>query len=513
MGQETELKLEVSRQATRRLVASRWLKKLACGPIQTKRLVSVYYDTDGMTLRDKQSMLRVRRIDGRFVQTFKAPAAGAMSRLEWEVPIRGPKPDLHDARKKDTGGFNLRKLRKFLKPIFETNVSRRIVPIRYHGIRLELAVDQGQVKTGRHRLPINEIELELKNGRPGVIVALAERLAGELDAAFGVASKAERGYALREAELDQPVHASPIILSPQMPAADAFEAIAMSCLHHFAANRRAVMAKRSEGVHQMRVGLRRLRATLTLFKEMLRGPQTEHIEAELKWLTEELGPARDMDVLIEEAIDPLLVSAEPGPARILKTDIATRRDDGFARAGAAVRSDRYRLVVLHAAFWIMGGSWRKSRIDLAIARRNMPVRDFAARELARRAAKVVKRLDKIEGLNPRRRHKLRIAIKKLRYGVEFFASLYDGKRMKRRRKKFAAVLKALQSSLGKLNDIRVHRVLAGRYADPKRCRRFAAPKAFAMGLLSGRERSHVRALMKAARRDGTRLSRCRPFWK
>jgi triphosphatase len=512
MGQEIELKLEVSRQATKRLVTSPWLKKLTCGPTQTKRLVSVYYDTDGMTLRDKQSVLRVRRVDGRFIQTFKAPAAGAMNRLEWEVPIRGPKPDLHDARKKDTGGFNLRKLRKSLKPIFETNVSRRIVPIQYQGSRLELAVDHGQVETGHHRLPINEVELELKNGRPDSIVALGERLASQLDAAFGVASKAERGYALREAELDQPVRASPVILSPQMPAADAFEAVAMSCLHHFAANRQAVMAKRPEGIHQMRVGLRRLRAALSLFKEMLRGPQTEHIKAELKWLTEELGPARDMDVLIEEAIDPL-ASVEPRPARILKADIATKRDEGFARAGAAVQSDRYRLVVLRTAFWIMGGSWRKSRIDLAIARRTMPLRDFAARELARRTARVVKKLDKIEGLNPRRQHKLRIAIKKLRYGVEFFASLYDGKRMKRRRKKFAAVLKALQSSLGKLNDIRVHRALAGQYADQKRRRRFAAPKAFAMGLLSGRERSHVRALMKAARRDGRRLSRCRPFWK
>src|SRR5882757_5671223 len=103
MGQEIELKLEVPRQQSRQLLGSAWLKKLACGPIEKKHLVSVYYDTENLTLRKNQSMLRVRRVEGRFVQTFKAQTAGAgaLSRLEWEVPIDGPRPDLRHAHKAD----------------------------------------------------------------------------------------------------------------------------------------------------------------------------------------------------------------------------------------------------------------------------------------------------------------------------------------------------------------------------------------------------------------------------
>ena len=516
MGHEIELKLEIPRQQARQLAGSAWLKKLACGPVQKKHLVSVYYDTDDLTLRDNQSMLRVRRVDGRFVQTFKAQAmgTGALSRLQWEVPIQGPKPDLRRAHKRDTGGLNLKKLRKSLKPIFETTVSRTIVPVRYRGSLLELAIDQGQVKTGRLRLPIHEIEVELKKGRPQAVIALGKKLASKLQAAFGVLSKAERGYALRRSKVNQSVCATPVVLSPNMMAAEAFEAIAMSCLHHFAANRRAVMAERSEGVHQMRVGLRRLRAAISLFEDVLGGPETERIKTDLKWLTEELGPARDMDVLMEETIDPLVESTpQPRSANALKNDIESKRDKDFTRALVAVQSDRYRHLVLQTALWIMGGRWRKYGADLVVARRKMSVQQFATQELGRRAAKIVKKLDKIEDLSSKQQHKLRIAVKKLRYAVEYFESLYNGKQITRRRKGFAEILKALQSSLGKLNDIRVHWALARKYADEKRRRRNAVPKAFAMGLLSGQERTRVSGLLKAAKRDGKCLSRHAPFWE
>jgi inorganic triphosphatase YgiF len=55
----------------------------------------------------------------------------------------------------------------------------------------------------------------------------------------------------------------------------------------------------------MRVGLRRLRAAMSLFKELIEQPDSEHIESELKWLTEQLGAARDLDVLLKEGVRPL----------------------------------------------------------------------------------------------------------------------------------------------------------------------------------------------------------------
>ena len=71
---------------------------------------------------------------------------------------------------------------------------------------------------------------------------------------------------------------------------------------HFAANQNAVASSDPEGVHQMRVGLRRFRAALSLFGEFIGQPDAKHIKSELKWLTEQLGAARDLDVLLKEGV-------------------------------------------------------------------------------------------------------------------------------------------------------------------------------------------------------------------
>jgi inorganic triphosphatase YgiF len=515
MHREVEIKLDIPAWEARALARASWLNELACGPVKRERLVSVYYDTSDLRLHARHAILRVRQTGDRFVQTFKAQSFddGPLGRLEWESPVDGLKPELRHVRRKDTADLNLKKLRKSLKPIFETTVSRRAVPIRYRGSLLELAIDQGQVKTGRRRRPIHEIEVELKEGKPYAVIALSKQLASKLAVAFGVASKAERGYALRQNKTDLPVFPTLIVLSKEATAEDAFQVIATSCLRHFAANREAVKAERPEGVHQMRVGLRRLRAAISIFKEMLHGSETERIKTDLKWLTEELGPARDMDVLIKQAIGPLMDSAPaPKAVAILKTDIAAKRDGGFVHAKTAVDSDRFRRLVLQTAFWIAGGQWRKSGVDLVVARRKMPVRRFAVHELDRCTAKVIKKLAKIEDLDPRQRHKLRIAIKKLRYATEYFETLFSDKAAGRRRKRFERGLKALQSSLGKLNDIRVHGDLARTYAGTQR-RRDAVPKAFAMGILTGKEDAEDRALIKSAKRRGKRFTACKAFWK
>src|SRR5262249_10337640 len=58
-------------------------------------------------------------------------------------------------------------------------------------------------------------------------------------------------------------------------------------------------------VHQMRVGLRRLRAAMSLFADVLQDPQSAALKEELKWLTGELGPARELDVLVTRGVAPV----------------------------------------------------------------------------------------------------------------------------------------------------------------------------------------------------------------
>ena len=241
------------------------------------------------------------------------------------------------------------------------------------------------------------------------------------------------------------------------------------------------------------------------------GRSTDVIKDALKWLTGELGQARDMDVLADEAIVPLMEKAVvPKATEILKRDVIAKRDEGCVRAQRAVTSDRYRQLVLDTVLWINGGRWTKSRGRLVQSRRHIPARRHAAQELSRRLHKVLKKLHKIDDLTPLKRHKLRIAVKKLRYAAGFFESLFGGKK---RTKKFSTVLEDLQSSLGQLNDIRVHRQLARTYVVPAKGAQRVAAKAFAMGELSGQERAQSRQLLKATRRRGKRLARCPVFWE
>jgi inorganic triphosphatase YgiF len=468
MPHEIEIKLETPAPAATRLSKASWLRKLATAPAKRRKLVSVYYDTRKCRLHEAGLSLRVRRDGDKTVQTIKAGDAG-FSRKEWETEIARRRPDLARAKGTALDQFNLKKLRRKLRPMFETSVQRMTIPVRYCGSKLEIAVDRGQVKTGRKREPISEIEIELKKGEPGPAVKLARRIANETNAAYGPLPKAARGYSLSAGTQRQPVFAEEIRLDPDLSTADCLKAIGLSCLHHLAANADAVVDGAAEGVHQMRVGLRRLRAAISVFKQLLAGPETEAIKQELKWLTEQLGPARDMDVLVEESVVPLQRAIpEKHEIAALKIDLKGRRRSGFERAAAAAQSDRYRKLILDTALWLGGGSWSTSADELIAARRGRRGVNFASEEISRRAGKICKKLNKLENLNERQRHKLRIAIKKLRYASEFFAGLYNRGKARRRRRQYDSVLKGLQSALGKLNDIRVHDELARSFSQPRR---------------------------------------------
>ena len=97
-------------------------------------------------------------------------------------------------------------------------------------------------------------------------------------------------------------------------------------------NERALLAGDPEGVHQMRVGLRRLRAAMSLFSRILRDPETAALKDELKWLTGELAPARELEVLMTRVVAPVKRRhARLGGLSSLSRDVAQQRDAALAR--------------------------------------------------------------------------------------------------------------------------------------------------------------------------------------
>jgi CHAD domain-containing protein len=148
-----------------------------------------------------------------------------------------------------------------------------------------------------------------------------------------------------------------------------------------------------------------------------------------------------------------------------------------------------------------------------VARREISIADFAAGELKRRTTKIVKRSKRLGTLDGHRRHKLRISIKKVRYACEFFASVYEGHKCERRRQEFAAALKGIQSALGKLNDMQIHDRLARRFTHAKPGAAKQAQKAFAIGLLTGREHAEAEAILADATKAARRVAAVKPFWR
>jgi CHAD domain-containing protein len=259
----------------------------------------------------------------------------------------------------------------------------------------------------------------------------------------------------------------------------------------------------------MRVGIRRLRAAISLFGDMVEDSEVKGIKEDLKWLTGKLAPARDLDVLAKEAITPLR-EANPDKREIarLQNDVTHERKKEFHRAREAVLSDRYRDLVLKTVFWLIDGKWSKTKSSIAELR-DRSVALAAAEILEHRSKRIIRKTKRLNKIDARHRHKLRIAVKKLRYGCDFFGALFGHSKARRR---YGKHLKNLQGCLGRLNDMHVHAQKAGRLANrPERGSKHSQ-KAYAMGLLVGHEQRLEPRLVFAAQKAGRRLSNAKTFW-
>lgn len=515
---EIELKLEVPATNIGALRRVAFLKGIK--PQKAKTVVSVYFDTDKQKLRRKGVSLRVRRVDGRHLQTIKEsgnPAIGLFRRNEWECDIEGERPDFAAARGTALEPLLSKKVRRDLKPVFETKVRRRIYPIRRAGSEIELAVDSGKVKTADRSSTICELELDLRKGEPDELFRVARALGEAIPVHLATKSKAGHGYDLMNRG-SHAARAEPITLSRHGNWASTVQVIAQACLHQIGANEAELQHGDFEAVHQMRIGIRRLRAAISVFKDMLASRQTESIKSELKWLTGELGAVREIDVFVKRFKKAAKNKQANGTgAGSVLEDFEKERERAMRRAKTAVASPRFRRLLIDAAAWIEAGDWQRSDDDLKRTLSERPVADAATAELRRRWKKIRKRGAKLGDLDARHRHRLRIAAKKLRYASEFFASIFPSKKSTRRRKNLVAKLEAMQDGLGELNDIGVHEQLAKRAIKlrgeaSKRIGR-RTKKAFAAGRFSGREAALVESVLKDAKHAYLAFAKARPFWQ
>jgi CHAD domain-containing protein len=319
-----------------------------------------------------------------------------------------------------------------------------------------------------------------------------------------VRSKAERGDRLaRDLDIGPVVKAGAGVQLERTQSADAaLHGVLAHCLAQILPNASQVADGRcsDEHVHQLRVGLRRLRSALRFFDGWT-APVDATWAVRLAVLFGQLGVARDRDALAESLLPALREAGAPlfelppapaGPtptellraneATLLLLDLLAGQIEGQAATAQGPRE---------------GQEGAAGVLDMA-SPAPVALADAAGARLQRWHRRVVRAAARYAELDDNARHTLRKRVKRLRYAVEFVASLYKAKAVAGYLKRLAP----LQDSLGRYNDLCVglatYRDAVG--DDPRAW--------FAIGWLTAR-REVLLAESAAALGD---FARCKPFW-
>lgn len=478
---EQELKLHVpaaSRPAVER--------ELARGALTHMRLRALYFDTPTRALARARISLRLRLEGRRWVQTIKMPGPDSLSRIELNQSRPGPVLDLSVYAGLPAGDV-LSSLKEPLEVRYETNVLRLSRILRDKTGRVEVAYDSGVIRAGALELPISEIEFELLSGPQETIFTFGKRWQQKFALILDARSKAERGDRL--AQLDKTMAAldvsstqdsetkrieaiaafwaphpvTPIVLNAQSNAAQALRDVSTECLDQIIRNSAIIAGvdtgdlyadMRSEHVHQLRVGIRRLRSAWSFFNGLTDLPSLQ-ARTEIKTHFAQLGGARDDDVL-RELILPILRKAGQPP--LVLDQIAQDTD-----AAGTVRSIGFQswLLDMLASVVLPSGPTKTAALQSSDTTPTQPAEHPVEQSLEQTLSKKLKKWDRkvvAEGtqlptLGMEARHELRKRGKKLRYALQFCESILPQRRLAPYKKALARV----QNILGEMNDLIVAR--------------------------------------------------------
>jgi len=492
MTTEIELKLSLSPDD---VAAFRRAGPLGGVRATRRKLTSIYYDTPDCDLQKAGMALRLRKSRGAWTQTLKGGESGTgglHERHEWEssrpdatIDLTALKGTMLDEASGTVG--------ERLRPAFTVEFQRETWDVEpVPGTRVEVALDRGQASVGEATDSVCEVEIELKEGDRGAAFDFARALAAEISLHPSAVTKAERGYRLLRHEGLQPVKSRRVTLEPGMGVEQAARTLVAASLEQLQANEEGVLASNDpEFVHQARVGLRRMRSALRIFREVMPA-QAETWRADLGDLARTLGDARDWDVFATETLPPLSRAfGDPAVGKRIARRASAPRKKALEQARSALLSKSFAALVLDITRWLSGpGSGNPEAAGTLM--------DFATRLVRKRHRRLVADAQGLAQRTPEERHAVRIDAKRLRYAVDGFASLFKQKRVER----YLAELADLQDVLGTSNDAATAaRLLAGLNPSPD----FAA---FARGYLAAR----IEGDSHTAEARVERLMTSKQFW-
>lgn len=439
MSTEIELKLQLSPKAAGKLARHPLLANIAS---HKQQLLNTYFDTPELELHQRRIAVRFRKKGWQWLCTVKSaePASGGLAmRSEWETQATPGTFDFSHVDNAEFRSFLESRIDK-LEPVFTTDFKRQSWQVPFGESLIELVIDRGHIESRGRRTPICEIELELLSGKVEDIFWLTRQLQGDIHLHPAIASKAERGYNLFLDTPLKPFKARPAAINADMTPVEAFRCIALNCLEHFQRNEQGLLTSRDpEFVHQARVALRRLRSAIKLFAPVLPPEFVATYGQTWQTLGSALGEARNWDVFLEETLPPI-AAAFPDDKDIKRLRNAAQRKTQSARKsiiGLLATREYPRLLLEFTAAVYTVSEALPAQLE-----------DFARQQISRHARKAGKLAIRHAELTASERHKMRIAFKKLRYTVEFFAPLLPPRHLK----PYLAALSQLHDELGLIND-------------------------------------------------------------
>jgi inorganic triphosphatase YgiF len=456
---ETELKLRAGADAFDEVRTSPAVLRSARNKGTVRRLEATYYDTADHQLYDAGLSLRVRRSGKHFTQTVKRLAAnGPLAREEWEASVGTLAPDLSVLPTAEIDGIFNNIAADELVPIFVTRVRRHAMTLDVPDGEIEVALDDGVIEAGPQREPLSEIELELKQGKAAALYQFGLGLMDVAPLCLEIQSKADRGYALALNISPSALKAASSNLRGEDSVDEGIAKLLSGCQQQILANLcPATSGREPEGVHQLRVALRRLHTALFCLRRELDAPSLQALDAEAKRFARTLGPARNWDVFIDSTLADLEKVSLPGiEFSGLRDASAPFRDKSYQSVRDSIADPQTNRFLLSLGLAIEQRSWRNDVASGDLGILTEPLTKFAARVLTRLERKALKRGRHFRQMRPEARHKLRLTLKKLRYATEFFLPLYSGQAST---KTYLKQLPRLQDALGEANDIKTSRTL------------------------------------------------------
>jgi len=502
-ARETELRLIADAATFKALQAHPLLGPKA--PLKWTQQRTVYFDTDAADLQRSGMTLRLRTVRARKLLSLKL-REGSFDREKIEVraPGEGPQVELLPSATQELIVSATQS--RSLAPRFASQIKRATRLVAFEGASVEVAFDEGEIVAGAQKAAVREIELELKSGPEASLFRFALALLDAAPLRLGVSTKADRGARLLSKRPPQAMRAPPPEIEPETSLDAATAAWLRQCLTHFLGNWDALSSDNADdSVHQTRVSMRRLRSLLLLLGRSFPSGELSGLRAEAKRIADAFGAARDWHVFAD--------LVENGPAKHLKTpgmpgliaEARKRAAQGRTAALVAQANVETTRFVLALQLYIATRGWRNALAEADVQELGRPAVVFAARALEATFKKVRKRGRGFEALRAEARHELRIALKSLRYAVDFLGPLFRPASAVR---DYAEKAAALQEMLGAANDAAVAESLLVRIDTSRQ-----PDLAFAAGLVLGWCARASLADEDALQRAWRKVKKSGAFWQ